>query len=106
MVSEVKGPGSGLMSALERASARTESAGAQGARPAAAAGGNADVVQITDLSARLQALTSRMDQLAPVDRERVAALRQDIADGNYQVDTAAIAARLSEFEALLGNTAD
>ncbi|MBT8445503.1 MAG: flagellar biosynthesis anti-sigma factor FlgM [Gammaproteobacteria bacterium] len=100
MVSEVKGPGSGLMSALERASARPESAGTPGARPAA---GSADVVQLTELSARLQAVTSRMDQLAPVDRERVAELRQDIADGNYQVDSNAIAEKLSEFEALLAN---
>ena len=100
MVSEVKGPGSGLISALERASARPQSTGTPAARAAA---GSADVVQLTELSARLQAVTSRIDQLAPVDRERVALLRQDIADGNYQIDTAAIAEKLAEFEALLAN---
>ena len=53
------------------------------------------------LCARLQALSSKLDQLPEVDRQRVAELRQQVADGSYVVDPRAVAEKLTEFEALL-----
>lgn len=41
-----------------------------------------------------QYLASAADEPAPVDRERVAALRDALAAGNYEIDSAKLAARL------------
>jgi len=57
-----------------------------------------------DLDARLRKLESTLAQLPVVDRQRVEATRQAIADGSYRVDPARVAEKLLAFEsALTGN---
>lgn len=61
-------------------------------------------MSLTDTAARLRKLESTLAQLPVVDRQRVEATRQAIADGSYRVDPARVAEKLLAFEsALTGN---
>ena len=61
-------------------------------------------MSLTDTAARLRKLESTLAQLPVVDRQRVEAPRQAIADGSYRVDPARVAEKLLAFEsALTGN---
>ncbi len=70
------------------AGAAPESAGAPG-RTAAAAAQGGDAVEVSE-TARLLAGLARVN-VGEVRPERVAALRQAVASGTYQVDPAAVA---------------
>jgi negative regulator of flagellin synthesis FlgM len=62
-----------------------------------APGSAADRVTLTNQAQALLALNDAGDAV-PFDTERVAALRQAIADGSYRADSARIAARLLAVE--------
>lgn len=51
-------------------------------------------VQISDLSARLQAIEGSATETAPVDSARVAEIKQAITDGRFTINSGAIADRL------------
>ncbi len=53
------------------------------------------------LSDRLQAILDTIDRSPDVDMDRVAAIRQSIAEGNYPLDADRIASKVAEFEKLL-----
>jgi negative regulator of flagellin synthesis FlgM len=101
MVAEVKGPGPGVVTALQTPAARSEKApdvGPDKSGTAIEAG-----IQITDLGARLHALIQTVAEVPQVDQARVDVLRQALADGSYQVDPNAVADKLLAFEGMLGN---
>jgi negative regulator of flagellin synthesis FlgM len=57
-----------------------------------------DAVAITDTAARLKAIEARLASVPDVDRARVEALRQKVESGEYQPDSARIAAKLIRME--------
>lgn len=63
---------------------------------------SSDSVSLTDTAARLRKLESSLAQMPEVDSERVASIKQAIADGSYQVDAGNIADKLLNFEASFG----
>lgn len=67
------------------------------ARPAE----STEVVTLTDLAARLQALTEAVAKVPVVDAARVAELRETIESGEYRINERDIADKLSALEALL-----
>lgn len=57
-----------------------------------------DTVTVTDTATRIRELEATLGSLPEIDNERVAAIRQAIADGSYQVDPENIAAKLLKLE--------
>lgn len=62
---------------------------------------NTDSVELTPTAARLQSLETLVNQAPEVDQHKVAALRQAVADGSYQVDAGRVAHKFARFEAAL-----
>lgn len=71
-------------------------ASGNGSAPASAAGG--DSVNLTDTARQLQELTRMAASTEAVDPERVAAVRQSLADGLYTIDSRQVAERLLQFD--------
>ncbi|EWC41019.1 flagellar biosynthesis anti-sigma factor FlgM [Pseudomonas stutzeri] len=59
---------------------------------------SSDTVQLSPEAQRLQQAADKLNEQPAVDQERVAKLRQAVADGSYQVDSARVAAKLLAFE--------
>lgn len=68
---------------------------AAGQKPQAAADAS---VRLSNQAQQLQAIEERLRDLPEVDSERVAQLRQAIADGSYKADSSRIADKLLAFE--------
>jgi negative regulator of flagellin synthesis FlgM len=66
-----------------------------------AAGSSADTVNISASAADLQAMEARLAELPEVDRGRVDALRNQIASGEYTIDSQRVADRILAFESEL-----
>ena len=101
MVAEIKSSSGGVVTALTSPTVKAD----KGVNPvaAAAASGVEDVVQLTDLGARLQALTQAVATVPEVDTAKVAQVRQALADGAYQIEPEVIADKLMMMEDLLGS---
>ncbi len=69
-----------------------------GGRPAEEAGGESARASTSE---RLQAVSAAIEQAPDVDMERVEAIRQSIAEGNYPIDADRIASKFIELEGLL-----
>lgn len=65
-----------------------------GKRASPVSSSSAEKVDITPLSAQLQALESKLEQVEVVDAARVEAIKQAIAEGRFRVNPDAIADRL------------
>jgi negative regulator of flagellin synthesis FlgM len=100
MVSEINSSSSSVVTALDNRAAKVEK---PAVTPAPVATPRSEVVTLTDLGNRLQALTQSVADVPAVDSQRVEFFRQAIADGSYQVDADAVAEKLANFEALLTN---
>ncbi|MCC7123177.1 MAG: flagellar biosynthesis anti-sigma factor FlgM [Gammaproteobacteria bacterium] len=98
MVSEINPSSTGVVTALDSRVAKVDKP--QAAVPTSAPGAS-DVVTLTDLGSRLQALTQSVADVPAVDSKRVEQFRQAIADGSYQVDAEAVADKLATFESML-----
>lgn len=62
------------------------------------AGSVGESVQLSPEAQRLQQASEKLSGQPSVDQERVAKLRQAIADGSYKVDSQRVASKLLAFE--------
>ena len=84
--------------------ARQEKAERSGAGQAETSGSQAagDTVTLTDTASRMKKLESTLADLPAVDSNKVAAFREAIMNGSYQVDAKRVADKLLNFERTLG----
>ena len=60
-----------------------------------------DQVELTSAAQKLDEVVANLAAEPTVNRQKVEAIKQDLADGKYQVDTANIAQKLIEIDELL-----
>ena len=62
---------------------------------------SSDRVELTSTAQKVEKLIADLESQPVVNRDKVEAVKQALADGSYQVDSRAIAEKLTDFEELL-----
>ena len=104
MVSEVNGPRTTAVTGLDQRGTKIGETRATDAAQSTR-GQGAEVVTLTDLAARLQALTQSVADLPVADQEKIEQFRQSVADGSYEIDPQAVAEKLTAIESMLSDFA-
>lgn len=92
--------GNGRTSGTQAPAADQSKAGATAQQaPAQKTDAEENPVRLSPEAQQLKAASDKMREMPAVDSERVARLKQAVADGSYQVDSARVASKLLEFEA-------
>jgi negative regulator of flagellin synthesis FlgM len=108
MVSEVTGPGGGIIY-LPEAGQGAQGVGA-GNRPErknqVEAAKDSDQVVLTDKAVTLHAIAQAVAKVSPVDDQRVAAIKGALEDGSYQMEPEKIAEKLMQMEAMMPKKQD
>jgi|GEM_PF-1160807 len=113
-MSIIKGLGNNLNQfpgPAQRAS-RADAARSQGATDSDRARESGEIVEtdgdklsLTAAASKLRDLTNGLEQLPAVDRKRVEAVRNSLADGSFRINPERIADKLMQVEQLLGKSA-
>ncbi len=102
MVSEVNnGPVTSLIQGPGPGENRPQQGANEQSQPAAAAQSGGDRVVLTDTASRLKASEQSIAATPVVDTQRVAQVRQTIADGSFEINPERIADKFLQFEARL-----
>ncbi|GIZ13817.1 flagellar biosynthesis anti-sigma factor FlgM [Pseudomonas sp. NCCP-436] len=85
-----------------QASQRSESAQQSSKEPISTSGeqngSRGESVQLSHEAQQLQNISERLKDQPVINQERIAQLKQAIADGSYQVDSTRVAQKLLDFE--------
>ncbi len=103
MANEINGlPGPGLHDT--QGTRKTEKQAEPGNKPDTSEPGKqvtTDSVELTDNAKLLHKLADGIDEVPAVDNDKVNAIKQAIANGEYKVDSEQVAKKLAQFESLL-----
>jgi negative regulator of flagellin synthesis FlgM len=101
MVSEVNGPVSSLIQGPGPSENRLQQGGNEQTQSTPPAQSGGDKVVLTDTASKLKASEQSIASTPVVDTQRVAQVRQTIADGSFEINPERIADKFLQFEARL-----